>query len=143
MSGALEKARTARVEDEGTADPARAEAENSPPPGGRDAGDEDSEGASDPLARPVETWSVDDLKAAMLSETYRNAWDPAYEDVHQLVDRWHELFASDGRPRRAAQGKTDPVRPLLAHQVRDRIRVRAHVRVGVIPVRAHDRARRK
>ena len=99
----------------------------------------------DTLARPVETWSVDDLKTAMYSETYRNAWDAEYEDVHRLVDRWHELFDHYGRPRRSTQEqeKADPARPPLAPQARDRIRVRAHMRVGLIPVRAHDRARRR
>ncbi len=100
-----------------------------------------------PVARPVETWSVDDLRAAMRSETYRNAWDPGYEDVHLLVDRWHELFDVDGRPRRAAREqekeKADPVPCAHAYQIGGRIPVRAHVRVGVIPVRAHDRARRR
>ncbi|NWG23456.1 MAG: hypothetical protein HXY30_03390, partial [Pseudorhodoplanes sp.] len=95
-----------------------------------------------PVARPVEIWSVDDLRAAMRSETYRNAWDPEYEEGHRLVDRWHELFDIDGRPRRAG-GKADPVPCAHAHQIVGRIPVRAHTRVGVIPVCAHDRARRR
>lgn len=107
----------------------------------RESGD-DYEAPKAPVERPVETWSADDLRAAMRSETYRNAWDPEYEDMHRLVDRWHELFDIDGRPRRAG-GKADPVPCVHAHQIGGRIPVSAHTRVGVVPVRAHDRARQR
>ena len=143
MSGVREQARETPGGTEESAEPERADAENSGLPGGRDEVAEEIEKIKNILARPVETWSVDDLRTIMQSETYWSFWNPEHEDVHLLVDRWHELFHRDGQPRRAARGKADPVQPVRACQIGSRIRVRAHMRVGVIPVRAHERARRK
>jgi hypothetical protein len=108
----------------------------------RETRDDEYEAPKAPVERPVDTWSVDDVRAAMRSETYWNVWDPEHEEVHRLIDRWHELFDIDGRPRRAG-GKADPVPCVYAHQIGGRGPVSAHARIDLIPVRAHDRTRRR
>ncbi len=104
-------------------------------------GDGDSDETGDPLARPVETWSEEDVETVMNSDAYLRTWDPDYEAMHTLVGRWHEHFYGNGPTRRDAQGRINPVRPIPPNRGSE-VQVRAHDRLGgKIAVRSYQRAR--
>ena len=104
-------------------------------------GDPDFDETGDPLARPVDTWSEDDIAAVMNSDAYFRSWDPDYEAIGKLVYRWHEHFYGNGPTRRDANGQIIPIRPIPAN--RDgTVQVRAHDRLGgKVAVRSYERAR--
>ncbi|OHC80803.1 MAG: hypothetical protein A3G73_03210 [Rhodospirillales bacterium RIFCSPLOWO2_12_FULL_67_15] len=105
-------------------------------------GDEDFEETGDPLARPVETWSEEDVNAVMKSDAYWRHWDPDYEAMHKFVDRWHERYYGNGPVVRDAQGRINPIRPIPAGRGGGPVQVRAHDRAGgKVAVRSHERSR--
>ena len=105
-------------------------------------GDADFDETGDPLARPVETWSEEDIAAVMNSDAYLRSSDLDHEAMHRFVYRWHEHFYGNGPTERDAQGRIIPLRPIPPNRGGGMVQVRAHDRAGgKVAVRSYERAR--
>ena len=98
--------------------------------------------ATNPMERPIETWSEDDVRAVMASEAYQRSGAPGHDEAQENVRAWFEHFFGDGPDRRDAVGRPvdpAPIRPIPTGG--GPVRVRAHAREGgKVAVDAYNRA---
>jgi hypothetical protein len=100
----------------------------------------------DPMDRPVETWSEDDVRAVMASDAYQRTDAPGHAQAQEKVRDWFVHFYGDGPTRHDATGRLIDPAPILPipkniPEGGGAVHVRAHVRDGgKVAVDAHDRS---
>ncbi|MGH6921618.1 MAG: hypothetical protein ACREJ0_28435 [Geminicoccaceae bacterium] len=99
--------------------------------------------SADPLERPVESWSEEDIRAVLNSPAYLRSQHADHERAQRLVRRWFEQRFGTGPARVDATGRTIPrvEAKIDASAGGCPVEVRAHTRDGgKIEVRKHCRS---
>jgi hypothetical protein len=95
--------------------------------------------ASDPLGRPVASWTEEDVRKAMNSPAYLQPRHPKHEQVQRGVRAWFERRFGTGPVPVDATGRPHGTRETSARARACPVPVRAHNR-GEVEVRAHSRS---
>jgi hypothetical protein len=96
---------------------------------------------TNPLSRPVASWSEDDLCRVMASPAYWQPGHPGRARAHAMVREWFERGEGTGAAQGDATGRRGP-EPRAAASAACEVPVRAHSRAGgKVEVAAHCRAR--
>jgi hypothetical protein len=98
--------------------------------------------AVNPLLRPVETWSEDDLRRVMASPAFLRPGDPSRAQAQAMVRAWFERSFGTGPIRLDATGRPVREEHATARSGASPVAVRAHTRQGgKVEVAAHCRTR--